>query len=507
MHQGESEIIAASLDIAWSQIGNSSGDLDLPDPIAFADIRADWPNYRKRLLRQIFEGRTYPSHIEVVDLPKDRLSVRPLARLDLDHRLTYESAVMAVAPLIDHAMPDAVYSYRWLHDYSRVDNPTWSWVAMQRNAREIHQLNPDLLLARTDVTAFYENIEIDILIDDLESVHAPKWAVETIRNFLNAFNGLGNAWGIPQSYDASGILANLYLLPLDVELQRAGFAHLRYSDDIYIFGRDWVSLRKQILTLNKLLRHRHLTLSGPKTKIIEGVDVFDEFEDADKDAINYYILLGHPDAVNDVKVLFNQTVSEAPVRTRDLKFCLTQLKYVRDDYAVNWLLNNMDEIPHIAREALSYLEIFQAAIPQIGDAIVDLLGTGGITIYPYAQQHLLISMINQQIDGPYAEDVVWELLLDRNKDSFVREFAARYIGLFSSRDKTRTLRQIFQEESNPRVRRALLIACYESGQCPNRWLDIVAASDPFLSHTARYLKGRPSGIPIPATGKRYVQIE
>ncbi|MEW2358270.1 RNA-directed DNA polymerase [Spirillospora sp. NPDC029432] len=409
--------------------------------------------------------------------------------------------------MIDNELPAAVHSYRWQHDEAQVANPTWSWVAMQRIARNIHSTNPELLLARTDVTAFYENIETDILIEDLNNISAPVWAISTIRNFLVAFNGLGNAWGIPQSYEASGILANLYLLPVDQELGASGLQHLRYSDDVYIFGEDWVSLREQLLSINRLLRDRHLTLSNPKTKVVQGDAIVDEFEDADKDAINYFLLIGVPSAIKEVEDLFDRTIQESPIRTRDLKFCLTQLKYIGDDHAVDWLLKNLDEIPHVAREALSYLGRFQPLKPNIGKAIVSLLEDRGLTLYPYAQQHLLIYMISHRIVSQGAENVVWRLLTNRNVDSFVREFAARYVGLFATREKARRLRQLFQTETNTRVRRALLVACYESDQYTDSWLDIIATSDTSLYHTAKYLRTHPNSIPIPATGRQYTQIE
>jgi Reverse transcriptase (RNA-dependent DNA polymerase) len=213
---------------------------------------------------------------------------------------------------------------------------------MQRAARRLHKRNPNLLLARTDINAFYEHVDIDILSGDLGQIGAPQWTHDTIDNFLRAFNGLSNVWGIPQGSDMSGMLANLYLTTLDAEIRRGGYHHFRYSDDIYIFGSDWSALRQVLINANRILRHRHLNLATSKTQIIESSAVAQEFEDMEKDAINYGVRVGIPGAAEDVRALFDRAVGKDPVLTRDFKFSLTQLARLDDAHAVGWLKSHLD---------------------------------------------------------------------------------------------------------------------------------------------------------------------
>ena len=108
------------LDVAWSNIGTSGVDLDLPDIIQYADIASQWESLRHRILSQIESGQCYPTSVEIVDLPKDRLAVRPLARFDIAHRLYYESLIVALAPMIQKALASSVYSYRWWNQRKRL---------------------------------------------------------------------------------------------------------------------------------------------------------------------------------------------------------------------------------------------------------------------------------------------------------------------------------------------------------------------------------------------------
>lgn len=495
--------ISEYLELAWKHLGLSSGDLDLPDVIDRADIQFAWPQYRDELVSAIIARRYHPTHVKVVDLPKDRVAVRPLARLDPQSRLTYEASVFAIASKIESSIPNCVYSYRWWKRKGRLLSAKGSWIRMQRIARNLHRREPELLLAKTDITAFYECIEPDILIADLRKLRATEWAVDVLDGFLKAFNGLNGVWGIPQGSDASGILANFYLVSIDHMIKKK-FRHFRYSDDIYIFGEDWLALRQVMLDANTRLRRRRLHLSSNKTKIISGEDIAAEFEDMEKNAISYGVAIETPGARDEVRAYFDRVVAGAhDPRPRDLKYCLTQFTRLSDDYAVKWILENMDEIPNVARESLIYLRAVAGEDSEIGAVVIGLIANSKLTIYPYAQQHLLIHMILADIRGDAAINAAQNLLHDKNSENYVREFAARYLGLKSDPLSFVDLRQEFEQETDDGVRRALLIACYESNQCPDVWLQTIADSYPALSLTATYLSSRPRSIPLPVVWREF----
>jgi hypothetical protein len=487
-----------SLDIAWLNIGTASVDLELPDVIAYADIESQWETYKYSLLAAIENETFYPNSVEIVDLPKDRLAVRPLARLEISHRLVYEALIVAIAPLAKKAVSRRVYSNRWWLRRQRFLSPVGTWIRMQRAARTFHLGNPNLLLASTDVSSFFEHIDIDILIDDLRRLGAPAWVLEPLGAFLAAFNGLSSAWGIPQGSDMSGVLANIYLASFDSEIRRSGLRHFRYSDDTYIFGSDWSVLRGVLVDANRVLRHRHLNLAAAKTKILEGEDIMKHLEDKEKDAINYGVDADLPGVDRLVRDLFERATSIDPPNSRDVKFCLTKLARLKDDHAVDWLLSNLTLVPHLAREVLVYLDRFIDGRPEVKHKAVDFLQGKEVARYPYAQQHLLIFLMRNDVGYKRATDAAWTILLDRNAEVFVREMAARYLGLHAPPGESGRLKQEYQTESSSRVKRALLVACYESRQCSQKWLATVAVSDPALRVTAEYLQRNPIHIPRPA---------
>lgn len=498
MEDGQTRSLLSYLDTAWSNIGSASIDVELPDVIAYADVGSQWDSFKHRLAVGFDAGRCYPSGVEIVDLPKDRLMVRPLARLEIEQRLLYEALVVAAAPSIKRVVSGSVYSNRWWARKQRFISPIGSWIKMQRAARRLHRRHPSRLLARTDISAFYEHVDVDFLVDDLKQLDIPEWVCNALEAFLVAFNGLSSAWGIPQGSDMSGMLANLYLTTFDAEIWRSGCQHFRYSDDTYIFGSDWTTIRQALVNVNRTLRHRHLNLSPSKTDICGSSDVLSRLEDQEKDAINYGLDVGAPGVVSEIRAIFDRAVAKDPVNTRDFKFSLTKLAKLNDAHAVSWIVGNFASVPHAAREALVYLNQFVESDASIKEAVVELITSTQLSIYPYAQQHLLIFMIRNAIRGRRLADVAWGILLNKNAETFVREMAARYLGLFGSIGESGRLKQEYQGEESHRVRRALLVACYESNQCGEKWLEVVATSDPALLTTAEYLQCKPSCIPRPA---------
>ena len=331
--------LSSCMDRAWEHLRLNGGDRYLPDTISFEDVAHEWLAYKSSLIWRIQNNEYSPAYVDVVDLPKDALSVRPLTRFALEDRLVYESCLLAIAPTVDAVIPNEVYSYRWSKRKGRLYSPKGRWVLMQKRARRIHKQAPEKLLLRTDISAFYEYIDWHMLYEELRLLNPPAWALSLLKIFLSEFNNSSHAWGLPQGPDASGVLANLYLLPLDNLLHDSKLQHLRYSDDLMVFGSTWTELRGVLTRINHICRSRHLTMSSTKTKIVAACDVPAEFEDTSKDAVRYGIDVESPDSVDNLRHYFDKAAED--VKLRDIRFSLNQLARISDDWAVAWLLKTL----------------------------------------------------------------------------------------------------------------------------------------------------------------------
>ena len=71
--------------------------------------------------------------------------------------------------------------------------------------------------------------------------------------------------GLPIGPEVSAVIGNFFLRPADRSLEANGYEHLRWCDDILIFGRTITSCQSSIFVLDEILAKLRLTRSVQKT--------------------------------------------------------------------------------------------------------------------------------------------------------------------------------------------------------------------------------------------------
>lgn len=128
-----------------------------------------------------------------------------------------------------------------------------------------------------DIAGFYDNIDIDVLLSDLQGANVPP-------QYLTIFKSCLLRWsrpkgrGIPQGYSASDILAKLYLNSIDQALQNGGFVHVRYVDDIKVFCANKLAAKRALAKISALFRDRGLQPQSTKTEILSREDALRQIE-------------------------------------------------------------------------------------------------------------------------------------------------------------------------------------------------------------------------------------
>lgn len=367
---------------------------------------------------------------------------------------------------------------------------------MQRRAKRLLSRVKDSQIARTDVVAFYENVDLDILIDDIGSLEIAGYDSRLLRTFLEGFQRNTHAWGLPQGPEASGLLSNLYLQPVDDLLIRSGAPHLRYSDDIDIFASDWSELRSILLDVNTLLRSRRLTMSSEKTQIYDHAESVQLLENSEKNAIQYRIRTRGKAAAKDVIAYFERTVGTERPTPRDLKFALYRLRQFEDQHAVGWCLDNVEHFPHLANEIFDYLYTFHELDEHISKILVNIVRKSTRIVNPALDRQILRYFLARDISNTTLKDLSWSMVDESGKSSIQREFASRYVGRNSKSGDGQRLIHRFESENDDSVRRALLIGSYEARYCPATLLNHLTRDKTDLRWTALYLSGSPR-VPLP----------
>jgi hypothetical protein len=342
---------------------------------AFRYLRWDvgddfWPdivNYQDLLDIEIFKKISFDQYIAnpqlILDIPKPTLILRPGHYLDLTDRFYYQLLVNEVAKKTDSNLlgRDIVFGNRVKDsDGHFFHNGINSWKKFQEKTELFFNTHPTGFLLKTDITAYFEHINIKKLIITLENLGAKGAAVEQLLFLLKGWSN--NGIGIPQGYDQSSFLGNIYLNEVDQAMIADGFNYYRFADDIKVFEIEEKKLRKAISRLTELLRPLNLHLSGGKTKIIQREEYYSEklqFTE-DMDAINYGINQGENAEIteNSLKLLWSSGLKAKKFDKTTINFCLNRFRKIKSKYALKAVLSKNLFDPSIAPSVTSYLELF-----------------------------------------------------------------------------------------------------------------------------------------------------
>ncbi|MEU9045833.1 MULTISPECIES: RNA-directed DNA polymerase [unclassified Kitasatospora] len=491
-------VLAQALTTAKHLLISDQDFSEIPDVAGYADIDDQWSKgYKETLESSIRNGDCIPRHTEIVDYPKNSITFRPLARFSARDRLIYDALVFSIAPKVDQQIRKEVFSYRWNHRFNRLEFWLQPWRRMQRISRRRLEADSWLRMATLDVSSFYEHIDVDILADDLSCLMQSRHTAQNLTRFLTSFQRINHAWGLPQGSNASGILANLYLAPIDEFLAKIEVSFLRYSDDMRIFHRDWTELRDVVGEINRILRARRLSISAHKTEILEPEDALRRIHDPRKASLSSACDLGTPSARDDVRQYFDEISKSDSLDTSAIRFVINRLAKLKDDYAVSWCLDSLPFLAHVSGEVFRYLKACRGRTLEIQRKLSGFLTSGASSSFPYLEQRILRYFLStgHGLTDARIKDSAWNILEDRNREDFPREFAGRYLGRAASFAESQLLRHKFEEEPSITMRRALLMALYESGNLSERYLNDVEEYFPELKWVCRYLRSGPR-IPV-----------
>ena len=273
------------INLAWSRVKKDLKDKHFISPIFIADIlNGDLEKYLEALKIKI-ENKTFQPHpMEIVEIPKGRGLIRPGSLLLVEDNITYSALVQECYLKILNQIEWSQNEVDFAYIVSKENSTSKDWYKSQLlgwnefREKSLAKINEGYqYVIVTDLTGFYDNIDIPTLISDLKSCTIENDIVNELSKCLNRWTQVNNK-GLPQGNSASDILAKLYLDNVDKGLKNAGFIHLRYVDDFRIFCKNSSEAKRALVELTRLLRKRGLNLQSAKTKILPSNEAINEIE-------------------------------------------------------------------------------------------------------------------------------------------------------------------------------------------------------------------------------------
>lgn len=192
-----------------------------------AHIRKHWPGIEEKLRA----GTYQPGLLKPVRIPKAGGGERELSIPTTQDRLIQQAIAQPLAELFDPLFSTNSYGYRWgksAHDAVRkmkhfVSAEGKNWVV------------------DVDIHRFFDEVSHDILMHRISQEVKDKQVLRLIGTYLRTGKLVNNrkvrhtGKGIAQGGPLSPLLANIYLNPLDRELEARGVSFARYADDITLY--------------------------------------------------------------------------------------------------------------------------------------------------------------------------------------------------------------------------------------------------------------------------------
>ena len=163
-----------------------------------------------------------------------------MAVLDVYDDLYYRIITGRVASAVDAALSPDVVSCRL-----ESDPPAWSCRGVNEAFGRRRQRGAELLADRrcaalvvTDIRNYFPSITPGMLTEALEHIRAPSGGVSLLERFLSELATVGAPSGLPIGPEASGLLGNVAMLPVDDAVAPSVIGHVRYTDDSWLFLAD-----------------------------------------------------------------------------------------------------------------------------------------------------------------------------------------------------------------------------------------------------------------------------
>jgi len=228
----EQVLESENLRTAWKGVKANGGSAGI-DGIGTGVFMEHMQQHWDKVLAKLCEGRYKPAVVKRVYIAKGGGKQRPLGIPTVLDRMLQQAILQVLQPGFEQTFSEHSYGFRpgrSAHDAVK---------AAQGYIGQGKQWVVDI-----DLESFFDNVNHDLLMNRVGEHVRDKRLMKLIGRYLRA--GVyedgkvsKTVKGVPQGGPLSPLLANIYLTPLDNELESRGLSFCRYADDcnIYVSSR------------------------------------------------------------------------------------------------------------------------------------------------------------------------------------------------------------------------------------------------------------------------------
>lgn len=200
------------------------------DGMSVTALQEHFHKHGESIITKLRAGKYQPAAVKARDIPKGNGGTRRLGIPTVLDRTIQQAIHQVIGLIFDIGFSESSYGFR----------PNRSAHDAVRKAEEYITAGKKWVVD-IDLKSFFDQVNHDRLMTMLGREVRDKTLLALIAKYLKApiqkADGSKEARraGTPQGGPLSPLLANIYLDPLDKELEKRGLAFVRYADDIAIF--------------------------------------------------------------------------------------------------------------------------------------------------------------------------------------------------------------------------------------------------------------------------------
>jgi RNA-directed DNA polymerase len=249
-----------TLEIAWEQVERNKGSSGI-DGVSVERFAAGAERYLAELHESLKSGQYRPMPVKRVDIPKGNGQTRPLGIPSVKDRIVQTALKMAIEPIFETRFREGSYGFR-------------PGRGCKDALREVDRLLKEgyAHVVDADLKSYFDTIPRDRLMERVGEKISDGRVLDLIENFLlqDVMKGM-ERWtptaGTPQGAVISPLLANIYLHPLDLLIEKVGHRMVRYADDFVILCRTAEEAAAALRQVTAWTTANGLTLHPDKTRI------------------------------------------------------------------------------------------------------------------------------------------------------------------------------------------------------------------------------------------------
>jgi group II intron reverse transcriptase/maturase len=232
------------------------------DGMTTAQLKGHLAQHWEKIRGKLLAGTYQPTPVKRVEIDKPDGGTRMLGIPTVLDRFIQQLLLLVLTPIYEPLFSSSSWGFR---PGRHARGAVWAAQEFARNGKD--------WVVDLDIEKFFDHVNHDILMTRIGQTIRDKRVLKLIGRYLRSgvmINGVvvETEEGTPQGGPLSPLLANIYLDPLDRELEKRGHSFSRYADDCNIYVGSEPAAKRVMETITEWIGAKlRLTVNASKSGI------------------------------------------------------------------------------------------------------------------------------------------------------------------------------------------------------------------------------------------------